>query len=119
MEQDGGDHHRAAHGHSLEGETAAEPPQGEHQQTELEHMREDRQRRSLAGRRRPEEPADHEGPHEQVCEHQPARDRHARRELDAAVRAQPALTALLQQDMHEAATLAGSVQQLSLSLTNA
>jgi flagellum-specific ATP synthase len=40
-------------------------------------------------------------------------------ELDAAVRVQPALTALLQQDMHEAASLADSVQQLSLSLTNA
>jgi hypothetical protein len=31
-------------------------------------------------------------------------------ELDAAVRAQPALTALLQQDMHDAATLADSVK---------
>jgi hypothetical protein len=32
------------------------------------------------------------------------------------VRAQPALAALLQQDMHEAATLADSVQQLTDSL---
>jgi flagellum-specific ATP synthase len=37
-------------------------------------------------------------------------------ELDAAVRAQPALTALLQQDMHQSATLADSVQQLADSL---
>jgi flagellum-specific ATP synthase len=37
-------------------------------------------------------------------------------ELDAAVRAQPALMALLQQDMHEAATLADSVRQLGASL---
>ncbi len=37
-------------------------------------------------------------------------------ELDAAVRAQPALTALLQQDMHEAATLADSLAQLHSSL---
>ena len=35
------------------------------------------------------------------------------KELDAAVHAQPALVALLQQDMHEAATLADSVQQLA------
>jgi flagellum-specific ATP synthase len=37
-------------------------------------------------------------------------------ELDAAVRAQPALIALLQQDMHEAASLADSVQQLADSV---
>ena len=37
-------------------------------------------------------------------------------ELDAAVRAQPALAALLQQDMHQSATLADSVQQLAASL---
>jgi len=37
-------------------------------------------------------------------------------ELDAAVRAQPALAALLQQDMHEPATLADSLRQLDTSL---
>ncbi len=40
-------------------------------------------------------------------------------ELDAAVRAQPALAALLQQDMHEPATLADSIHQLSASLITA
>ena len=37
-------------------------------------------------------------------------------ELDAAVRLQPAMTALLQQDMHERATLAASVHQLRMAL---
>ncbi len=40
-------------------------------------------------------------------------------ELDAAVRAQPALTALLQQDMHQSATLAESLQQLAASVSSA
>ncbi len=40
-------------------------------------------------------------------------------ELDAAVRAQPALTALLQQDMHQSATLAESLQQLADSVSSA
>ena len=37
-------------------------------------------------------------------------------ELDMAVRLQPAMTALLQQDMHERATLAASVHQLRMAL---
>ena len=37
-------------------------------------------------------------------------------ELDAAVRLQPAMTALLQQDMHERATLAASVHQLRMAV---
>ncbi len=38
-------------------------------------------------------------------------------ELDAAVRAQPALSALLQQDMHQSASLAESLQQLAASVS--
>ena len=38
-------------------------------------------------------------------------------ELDAAVRAQPALAALLQQDMHQSSTLAESQQQLIASVS--
>ena len=34
-------------------------------------------------------------------------------ELDAAVRARDALTAMLQQDMHQSATLADSLEQLA------
>jgi flagellum-specific ATP synthase len=37
-------------------------------------------------------------------------------ELDAAVRLQPAMTALLQQDMHERATLSASVHQLRMAI---
>jgi flagellum-specific ATP synthase len=40
-------------------------------------------------------------------------------ELDAAVRSRDALAALLQQDMHQSATLADSVQQLAASLAAA
>jgi flagellum-specific ATP synthase len=38
-------------------------------------------------------------------------------ELDLAVKLQPRLNALLQQDMHDRATLAASLQQLSTTLT--
>jgi flagellum-specific ATP synthase len=40
-------------------------------------------------------------------------------ELDAAVRAQPALTAMLQQDMHQSSSLAESLQQLAASVSAA